>query len=410
MSDLERKLLARCIDPEAVAEAWDAGVRGELFEEPLYEAIWTFTVDYWQKSQLKAAPTPWALTQEYPGYTVTDDATEETGYLADLLRRRYVTNQLQDMLRDGAADSVRDPIGALKTLHARAFEASEAVARRVTRTNMADTIEEDRADYDRAEAFPQGLGVPYGLDLVDLHTGGLLPGELAVIGAYAKTGKTMFGLWAMTQALRQGYRPMVFTLEMGLKEIRVRIAAMYSGVSYDRLSHKRLSTEEKDRLWAAREEIRTLGDIAIERPDEGDRTVASMMSRARQYGADYVFIDQLSFMEAGVRTQTKKEQYAAILKALKVDITRAGMEIPCLLAVQFRREDGEPTLQSFADAAEVERDVDIALGLWRNRDLYHNRQMRFDILGSRRSPSASWLLDWRLSEETRFTVSKEIEA
>ena len=217
-------------DPAAVTEAWDAGIRPELFEEPLYQAVFDSIVQYWQQAQMKAAPTAWVLAQEFPGYTVTEDAEETTAYLCDLLRRQHVRNALQQMsLTATGADSVIDPIGALKTLHATAYTASEAVAPRNTRTNMATTIEEDRAAYEREEAFPQGLGRTYGLDLLDLHTGGLMPGELAVIGARAKTGKTMLGLRIMAKALRQGHRPLVFTLEMSLKEVRDRLSALFSG-------------------------------------------------------------------------------------------------------------------------------------------------------------------------------------
>lgn len=408
MNELERKLLARCTDPDSVTEAWNSGVRAEVFEEPLYQAIWNFTVDYWQKAQMKSAPTPWALTQEFPGYTVTDDAQEETGYLADLLRRRFATNQLQEMLRTAASDSVRDPIGSLKTLHAAAFAASEVVVSRVTRENMADTIEARREEYAKLQEYPEGVGVPYGFDLLDLHTGGLMPGELAVIGAKAKVGKTMMGLWGAVQAARRGYKPIVFSLEMSLREIRKRIDAQFSGVSYNRLLHGKLKPEELKALWEAQEELRDLGGIQVEMPEPGDRTIAAMLARTRQYGADYLFIDQLSFIEPGHKTLNKKEQYASVLKALKIEISRPGAEIPCMLAVQLRREDDEPTMSSFADAAEVERDVDVAMSLYRNRDLYNNGQMRLDLLGARRSAPAAWLLNWELSEYTRFTVASEI--
>ena len=304
-------------------------------------------------------------------------------------------------------DSVIDPIGTLKALHATSYAASEAVAPRNTRTNMATTIEEDRAAYEREEVFPQGLGLTYGLDLLDLHTGGLMPGELAVIGARAKTGKTMLGLHVMAAAVRQGHRPLVYTLEMSLKEIRDRLSALFSGVSYDRLSHRRLSEEEKQKLWEAREELRELGGIQIEAPEEGDRTVASLLSRARQFGADYLFIDQLSEMEPGQSVRSLKEHHAAIMKALTTEIARPGKEIPTILAAQLRRNDEVITLESFSNATEVEAYADILFGLWRSRDMRNNGVMAFDILGSRRCDLASYLLNWDLSHRTEIRIAEE---
>ena len=66
MSELERKLLAKLTDPAAVTEAWDAGIRPELFEEPLYQAVFNFILEYWQQAHMSAAPTAWVLSPGVP--------------------------------------------------------------------------------------------------------------------------------------------------------------------------------------------------------------------------------------------------------------------------------------------------------------------------------------------------------
>lgn len=407
MSELERRLLAKLTTPEDITISSEAGIRPELFEEPLAQAVYTFIYTYWQNAQMKAAPTPWALAQEFSGYTPLEGVGEETEYLAEKLRLQYVANHLQELLRTTASQSVVDPHGALKLLRDGSHTISETVSSRRLRTNMAETVEARRERYGQREKFPQGLGVPYGLDLLDIHTGGLLPGELAVIGGTAKMGKSMFGLHTVSQAVRQGYRPLVYTLEMSLKECEDRLDCMFSGVSYDRLIHGRLSVEEISQLHAAQEELASLGGIQIERPEEGDRTVTALVARARQYGADYLFIDQLSHIEAIGRTQTLKEHHGQVVKALNTEIGRAGQEIPCLLAAQLRRGDEEISMESFANAAEVEREVDIALGLSRNQQLRSNNLMRLDILGARRSDTKAWLLEWQLTTRTRIRIVEE---
>ena len=406
---LEKKLLARLGDPAAIAEVWDMGVRAEVFEEPLYQAIFNFIIDYWLHSQMKTAPTPFALTTEFPGYTVTDDAEEETGWLALKIQQRAVVNRLQNMMR-GATDTMfSDPVGTLKELHAAAYATAEAVAPRNLRSDMTN-VEARRQRYGHREDHPQGLGVPYGIDLLDIHTGGILPGELAVVGAVAKTGKTMALMHAAAQAVRRGHRPLVYTLEMSIKECEDRIDAMFSGVSYNRLSRGQLTIEEGRTLYDAQEELRSLGGIHVERPEEGDRTVISLCARARQLGADYLIIDQLSYMEPGQRVQNLKEHHSIIMKQLKTEVSRGGAELPCLLAVQANRDslkDGL-TLQSFANATEIEATVDLALGLSRTQDMRTNHVMRMDVLGSRRSDTTSYLLRWELTERTEISALEEI--
>jgi replicative DNA helicase len=407
VSELETKLLARLTDPVALAEVHDFGVRTEAFEQPLHQAIYAFIVRYWQESGSTAAPTPWVITQEFPGVTLTDDSQETTSYLAELLQRRAATNRVQEALREAAKTANLDPIGTLKSLHAHSFEALEIITPRVTRENMADTVTERRQDYETLDQYPMGIGIPYGLDLIDIHTGGCKKGELAVVGAVAKTGKTMFGLHCATQMVRQGFRPMVFSLEMSIKECRARMDAFFSGVSYHRIVHG-LTEEDKAVLYPAQDALAQLGGIQIERPDEGDRTVAAILARARQYGADWIFVDQLSHMEAGHKTYSRKEEYSSILKQLSTGISRPGSEVACLLAAQMKRGEDEISQESFADAAEVEREADICFGLYRTVDMIPNQTMACQILAARRSAPRKWLLDWQLDSCSQIRPLQEV--
>jgi replicative DNA helicase len=411
MSDVERKLLARLTTSEAISEVWNAGVRAEAFETPLYGAVYQFTLDYYWAAQGKAAPTPWVLTQEFPGYTVADadDANETTGYLAHSLRRTRVTNGLQDVLRKAASTSVTDPMGTLSTLLADAYGLSEEVASRITRVNMADTIAARRERYSRREDCPQGLGVTSGIDLLDFHTGGLLPGELGIIGAFAGTGKTMLVLHAAAKAVRQGYKPLVYTLEISIDDAQERLDAMFSGVSYSQLSRGHLSLEKMKELFDAQQELADLGGIAVERPQEGDRTVAALCARARQIGSDYLVIDQLSKMEPGQKVNSLKEHHAVIVRQLTTDISRSGAELPCWLAVQANRESLKEglTLASFANATEIEAEADLALGLYQSKDMRTNSRMRMDILKFRRGPLKEFMLEWELNQKTCIKVAED---
>jgi len=405
---LEKKLLARLTDAAAITEVWDLGVRAEVFEEPLYSAIFNFITDYWLSSQMKSAPTPFALSQEFPGYTPTEDADETIDWLAHKLQQRHVTNRLQDMLREAAKNSTVDPIGSLKALHAAAYAAAEDVAPRNLRSDMSN-VEARRERYARRLDHPHGgIGVPFGIDLLDTHTGGILPGELAVVGAFSSVGKTMFMLHAAAQALRKGHRPLVYTLEMSITECEDRIDAFYSGVSYNRLLRSHLTVDEGRRLQDAQDELS--GRVFVERPNEGERTVASLCARARQIGADYLFIDQLSFMEPGVKVMSLKEHHSVIVKQLKTEISRPGLELPCLLVAQANRDslkDGL-SLASFSNATEIEATVDMAVGLHRTQDMRNNRCMQLDILKSRRSDTASYLLRWDLTERTDISLLEQI--
>jgi replicative DNA helicase len=316
------------------------------------------------------------------------------------------------MLRDAASSSHEDPIDTLRQLHSAAYDAAEAVAPRLTRVNMADNIDERRRRYTERQNRPNGIGLTLGISELDAHTGGLMPGELAVLGAYSKVGKTMFLVNAAAALRKAGHTPIIFTLEMGLGEIEDRIDCLFSGVSYNRFTHGKLNFDEMRQWHAAQDQLRDLGGILVESPEEGDRTVAHLINRARHAGADFVFIDQLSHMEAGKRTRDLKEHHGTVMKQLSTELSRPGKEIPCLLAVQLNRDSLDPkeevSMKHFANAAEIEREADLLLGLSRNSEERRNRVMKMAILGARRSDIKTWMLRWDLVDRSLIEVLDEV--
>ena len=409
---LERRLLAHLVDPAAISCVWDIGVRSEVFEEPLCQAAYSFVINYWLGSQMAMAPTALVLSTEFPGLRLADEALDEsTPWLADKLLRRYATNQLNEMLTEAAVTAQEDPVGTLKSLQSATYNAAETVTPRHSRSDMTNVRERRQRYGDRQDN--NGQGMTLGLPELDAHTNGLLPGELAAVGAFSKTGKTMFLVNAAVAARRAGHTPIIFTLEMGCREIEDRIDALYSGVSYNRFSHGELFPDEVRLLHEAQDELTALGPIHVERPDRNERTVALMVNRARQIGATYIIIDQLSFIDGereyrGDRATTSK--HSDIVFGLKDEISRESRgAIPCLLAVQFNRDSlNEVSLKSFANTSAIEQTVDLALGLSRTADMRANRLMRLDILGSRRSDIASYLLRWDLSHASRIEVDEQI--
>lgn len=410
MSD-ERRLLSHLSDPDKIAAVWEFGLRKEVFEEPLTEAAYDFIIQYWLASQMKMAPTRLVIAAEFPGLALPEEQDEAVLWLAERLMRRYASNQIDQVVTDCLVTVKEDPVGTLTRLQSATYAISETVAPRHSRSDMSN-ISERRQRYGMREK-DQGQGVTLGLAELDEHTNGLLPGELCAVGAFSKTGKTMFLVNAAVAARKAGYVPIVFTLEMSCREVEDRIDALYSGVSYSRFTHGQLTIEEVQAWHAGQEELESLGPIYVERPDRGERTVALMVNRARQLGADLIIIDQLSFIDGekeyrGDRPVTQK--HSDIVFALKDEISRESRgAIPCLLAVQFNRDSlNEVSLKSFANTSAIEQTVDLALGLSRTADMRANKLMRLDILGARRSDIASYLLRWELTNLSRISVDERI--
>lgn len=422
MSDLERLIISKLTDNSQMVLAWDMGLREEVFEEPIYRAIYNHITKYWADNHQKAVPTPYVLASDFPGVPIDETVEEATSWLVEALQNRYLENQAQTVMTAAAVAMYEDPREALSGLWQQCHTLVQVVEPRQLSSDMSNI--DERRDRYLARFERRGGGMTIGLPELDNHTGGILPGELAAVGAYTKTGKSFFLAHSAVQARRAGYTPVLFTLEQDIDEMEDRVDAFTSGVSYDRLSKGRLNQSEIDQLHIGQGSLTQMGPLYIRRPPRGDRTVKSMVNMARQLGADYLLIDQLSWMDAekdyrGDKAITLK--HSDLIYELKSEISAAQAgEIPCMLAVQLNRKTqeeprgnhrqrGQGSMENFANTSMIEQTVDLAIGLWRSREMRNNRTLQLDIMGARRCDDASWFLSWNLVDRTEISVRGPVE-
>lgn len=415
----ELKLLSLMTDSVHLSRVWEVGVREELFEDPINRFAFRFMVDYWLNTQMTQAPTWVVMEAEYPQLRLPDPVEESIDWLIGRLKNRFATNQLQEVIRSTLDRSAaEDPVSTLDRLWHEAYAASQTTAPRYSRIDIAENVDERRERYVRDVRDRALAGQEIGLPELDNHTRGVLPGELCAVAAYTKTGKSWLLVHAFVNAIRQGRRPLLFTLEMGIPEIGDRVDALYAGVSYQRLSQRNLEPEELIRLREYQDRMRdTPHRGLIERPQRGERTVKHMVARARQEGADFLLIDQLSFIDAEKSysgDSALRMKHGDLVFELKDEISRESVgKVPCLMAVQLNRQaaaravGGRGELHHFANSSMVEQTVDLALGLWRTQEMRANNAMGLDIIGSRRCDTRSWTLSWHLSSRSEISVREE---
>ena len=412
--DIEGLVLSRLLEPNVMAESWDLGLREEAFEDPQNHSIFLFIQDYWLGEHMEKTPTVDIIQHEFPGWVPQDNEEESVAWLVGALKKRLAANKAQEIMRSAAQVSVEDPVEALGILFDGAWEAKKSLLERVNRSDMSQNADERRRRY--TEQSDLAGGVPIGLDEVDEHTRGILPGELVAVAASTKTGKSFLLVKAALEARRAGFTPYIATLEMSVPEMEERVDALNSGVGYGKLQNRELSFEEQKRLSASQDRLTDLGSLHIEQPNRGERTVQYLTNRARQLGADFLLIDQLSFMESRRFYPSTTDKHAEIIHELKEDIANTSSgKLPTMLAVQLNRAASSEnaatrgTMQNIANSSAIEQTVDLAYGLYRNKEIRANDCMVLDILGSRRTDPKSWLLEWKLSEVSRFSVIKEYE-
>jgi replicative DNA helicase len=419
MSEIERKVLSLMMNPKETSRIWDMGLRAEAFEDLTNKGAFDWMIEYWQNNSMLLSPTWVVMEHEFPALKLPNKVEEATEWLVGALQQRLVVNRVQSAMVEASGTLDADPEATAARLWQNVYDITESTAPRASRSDMSNVEERDARYVARGQQ--QGMGMPIGLPEIDLHTHGIRPGELAAVAAFTKVGKSFLLCKSIAEAHLQAFNPIIFTLEMSVQEMEDRIDAFYSGVSYSQLVEGSMMPVHERQLREARERLRDRGPLRIERPQRGERTVKAMTNRARQVGADYVLIDQLSFMDPapnrsyGGDNSGMRMKHGDIIFDLKDEIAResAGM-LPCFLAVQQNRAsqgsgDGRGQLHNLANSSFIEQTCDIVYGLWRNDDMRNSNMMGVDIMGSRRSDKKSWILNWRLSDRTETSVLREYE-
>ena len=406
--ELEISTLNLLTDCGNLEKAWELGLKSDHFGSDLNKKVFEFMLDYWFKSDSKIAATYDVVKYEFPSFKYTDE--EETlVWLIEKLKEKYKRNRSAEALEDIAILIDDDKVdAAIKLMATQAHVITLSVTTRKSVSDMSTNIDERRRRYSERASFDGTVkGCPIGLPEVDSHTFGFLPGELWMGAGYAGTGKSWLLANAAISAAKAGWIPYIETLELPRKDIEDRIDALHSGLPYGPLSRGKLDREQVDRLKASQDELKNM--LIVDEPPEDERTVQSLINRALQRGANYVLIDQLSFING------TKDYYRSVTdKTTEImnDLKQSIDTIPALVAVQFNREskkDGKGGLHHLADAAAIERVADGVFGLDQTKELSLNNMMELSLMKFRRGPKASWMLNWNLRSRTEISVDDIVD-
>jgi len=411
--NLEESILSSLDESANVERAWDLGLKADHFESPINRAVFEFILEYWFDSNRQVAPTIDVIEHEFSGFKYTKPK-ETLTWLIETIQGRYRDNGLADVLETVAQDlGSGDGDLALRRMSSMAWDLTQSITNRRSVSDMAENYDERRLRYaERTQFSGQVKGASTGLAEVDAHMYGILPSELAVLVGYAGTGKTWFLASAAIAALRAGWRPYLVSLELSRKDVEDRLDCLASGVPYTPMTRGELTPEETKALLEAQAEIRDTGSLFVDHPPMDERTVQSIVNRARQRGANYILLDQLSFIRPRKEYKTRTDSITEVTNELKVEISEdESKHMAVLMAAQFNREmkkTGKAELHNIALSSNIEQVVDHAFAISQNEEMKVNNAMLLDQMKNRRGANQKWLLNWRLKHSTHISVDRQI--
>lgn len=204
----------------------------------------------------------------------------------------------------------------------------------------------------------KNIGTKIGLTDFDNLTGGIFKGELTVIGARPGVGKSALGMHIALSFAKQKKAVEFVSLEMSREQYGIRLIALESGVSSEKMRRGNISKEETSDI------IKSLPRLSDKKIfiNTAAKTPAQILSACRQRkqsdGLDLLVVDYLQLIRSDRRLENRVQEVSEISKALK-EIT-LDLGIPVIAMSQLNRNAARsvPTMADLRESGAIEQDAD----------------------------------------------------
>ena len=254
-----------------------------------------------------------------------------------------------------------------------------AVSQRTTGAAFRSTKELTARVFERLTKLSKShevvTGVPTGYNRLDQLTAGLQASDLIIVAARPSMGKTAFALnIAMNAAVDDNIPVCIFSLEMSMEQLMMRMLAARARVDASRLRRPAaLSDEDWAHLMKAADDL-SRAPIFID--DTPDLSTLELRARTRRIKSErdigLVVVDYLQLMRTNRRTDSRELEISDISRSLKALAKEADIPVVALSQLNRKveeRSDKRPVLSDLRESGAIEQDADVILFIYRD-DVY----------------------------------------
>ena len=199
-----------------------------------------------------------------------------------------------------------------------------------------------------------------GFSKLDAIIGGIEPTDYCLIAARPAIGKSSFAINLMVNAVKQGKKPTLFTLEMSKEQVIERMIAMLSGVSLGVIRERtQIKTHEPTAVAIARA-TGVLDAMPIYINDSGAVSPLDVLSEMSALDTDLIVIDHLGLMQSTGRAENRNQEVSRISRELR--LLALQKQIPIIALNQLSRANEtrgnkKPILSDLRDSGSLEQDA-----------------------------------------------------
>ncbi len=272
---------------------------------------------------------------------------------------------------------------------------------------MTETIKKVDELYQRKEMV---TGVATGYRDLDRLTAGFQPSDLLIVAGRPGMGKTAFALNIAVNAAFRGIGVALFSLEMAMEQLVLRMLCSEARVDHSRLRTGYLRDSEFPALVKA---AGRLGDAPVYIDDTAAVTVLEVRAKARRLVRDQsrkiglVVIDYLQLMRAHRDSPNREQEISEISRGLKA--LAKELKVPVVALSQLNRRveergDKHPVMADLRESGAIEQDADVIMFVYRDEayDATKNPGVAEIIIAKQRNGPVDTLKLTFLKEYTRF--------
>ena len=392
----EAKLLGSIIHVRDLSPLFERNVSDAWFPDEEDKRVWTFLRSHFAK--YAECPSVEVVKANFPTYQI-HELTDSVDYLLDDLVDKRRKNSITATIRTAVEEiqNNKDHESALMVIQGGIVRLEEEGLNKTSDVNLVQTTESRWDDYIFRKNNPGLLGVATGFPTIDAVTNGLQKGQLIVVVATPKTGKSTLALQIANNIHKQGLSPMFQSFEMTNREQQDRYDSMRAQVSHNRLITGSLNSEEEKRYKDSLDKM-SEDEANFWLVDSAHGiTVSAIQSKVQTLQPDVIFIDGVYLM---MDEQTGESNTPQALTGITRSLKRLAqrMNKPVVITTQalnWKTKKGKVSTDSIGYSSSFLQDADVVFGLEREDENVDDTRI-LKVMAARNSGNveASLMWDW----------------
>lgn len=396
----EKKLLSKAILDKNLTPLLMRNVNANWFADEDDKRVWNKVRDHFSK--YGECPSLEVIRENYPTYELASSEDSITYLLDAVVDARRKTSTVT-MIREAieSLDKHSDHEDALLKLQRGLIKIEDDGLSGTSDLDLTNEPLRRWEDYVERKSLPNGLrGFPTGFPTIDKATSGLQNGQLVVVIAPPKTGKSTLALQIALNIHREQKKvPMFQSFEMSNMEQETRYDSMRALISHQRLMTGTLTSEEEARYKKILEGLEKIDHKFWLVDSAAGSTVSGIAAKIQTLQPDIVFIDGVYLM---VDEQSGEANTPQALTNITRGLKRLAQRFnkPIVISTQvltWKMKKGNVTADSIGYSSSFFQDADIILGLQREDEAVEDTRL-LKVVASRNSGPAEVTLEWQWGE------------